>query len=632
MSSLYSRLARGGIKRHRYLYRPFYVTFASLVCIYGLLFQLTAQQNLRQFYGVNQALALVELGIVVMTVFVPLLLLYADKYVWQSRSKEFGLYQVLGFTPAQTFRVLLSDTLMVAVPSIVVGLGIAAVGYPVVEQMFLRFLHVSDAAWSRPTVESLVVPVLLLGAMVVLMLLRRLWFVRKHSAKEVMEESKKREQGKWAQGILAVIALASWIGGYVVALTVGNPLKALQMFLLAVILVIIGTYAGFIALAPLGMKWLMCHKQSFYRKKHFIAWSNLRFRLFQNAKGLASVCVMSCGALVLLSLAAALFFSSDRVATGLFPRQVNLSWRENEVGSNTMEQLQMMTEGLRENEMSYVYALGYFDADGQTLVHANDPLFRADRVGVVFLDGHGHGPNGEDLPVGSYFSQQGEAWIEVRVGEFAIPLGEALGELPYHVMFTRHNPTNNVFVIVEDVEAVAAQGENPKLEVLGCYNFDLLEGSHLEGLSMPEGVQVNYQDANRQELAQLFGGVYFIGILLGLVFLAGTALVIYYKQVSEGLEDRGRYRTYRQVGMTEGEIRGAIRTQVRTIFLSAPLVAGIHMAVAFYPLTEMLRLIGLERDGSMVGAFVLVFAVYLGCYFIIYRLTSRTYYRLSSRL
>ena len=680
------KLARSNIGKNRRFFLPRILSEAGLLCVFYIVFTLRADDRLCELRGGEYIGMFMTIGTVVMMLLSVILLFYINSFLMKQRKREFGVYNILGLEKRHICRVLFHETALSSLASVVLGLAMGTLFYKLCSllicqllnaEIILGFYFINAKSLALSGAFFLVLDVVSYGINCVT--IARLKPVEMLSSANVGEREPKV---KWALLVLGVLALG---GGYYISLTTQNPLKAIVLFFVAVILVIIGTYFLFVAGSIFVLKALKKNKRFYYNKKHMPAVSGLLYRMKQNAVGLASIAILATGVLVMISTTVSLYAGQEETVQRNYPQDIYLSARYtewDEDGNLTLSQeipmdtlRRAVEQGAEKNGLtvqdikrqeyltvSYLYendTLSCRRADGNGADNlkglsvityitedmycslGGEPLDLAkDQVAVCPMDIRKSGFDRPELTI------EGDNYqIKTTIPLFPISSGmEAAATNCYGVVVADESVLAHIFDqqkqaygeaasdytqrVAASFEGRAVNGElGDKLEQdIG----DILNEEVCAQWGEKGGLAFTYStvwDA-RESMMAMSGSLLFLGILLGLVCLFATALIVYYKQISEGYEDRARFQIMQKVGMSRREVKSTINSQVLLVFFLPLVVAGMHLAFAFPILEKVLHILLLSSTSLFVACSLVTFGVFAAVYTLIYMATARTYYKI----
>lgn len=673
-SGLYKKLAWEGIKKNKKMYLPYILTCTGTVMMYYIISFLSVTKALDGMVGVRTISNILTLASQIVALFSVFFLFYSNSFLTKQRKKEMGLYNILGMNKYNISKIMLLEAVIVFVISMFAGLFLGITLSKLFElgllnliqgEINFRFLVFPDKI-AKTAVIYLVIHLLIFFNNV-----RQIVFV--HPIELVQSESagERPPKANWLFGFLGAAILAV---AYYIAATMESMIMAFSLFFVAVVLVVIATYLIFISGSVVCCRLLQRNKKYYYKANHFVSVSSMTYRMKRNGAGLASICLMLTSVLVMLCSSAALYFGIEDMAKSRYPKDINISIRsENEkaVRQETQDvfrnEIRMVLEknGVSPKKiMDYqvVSAWGVLEGEGfgieeTTVYNANyTQMQNAVNLQVISLKDYNRtmGTN-ETL-------KEGEILIFPYRTKYTSDSFQMNGKKVYHIKKVVDHweadgvaamdilPT--VYVFTDDRNAFINEGqkeEERKLYYSCCwrYAFDL-EASAKKQIAIYESlqktvwrektdmqkyansIQLEGRESERDSYYSLYGGLFYVGILLSMVLLAASVLIIYYKQISEGYEDWKRFEIMRNVGITTKEIKRSINSQMLTVFFMPLILAGLHLAFAFPLVEKILEALNMENDVLFARTTVGCFFVFGALYLMIYKITSNAYYSIVS--
>lgn len=686
-TGFFLKLARSNISKNRRFFLPRILSEAGLLCVFYIVFTLRADERILQLRGGQYIEVFMSIGVAVMMLLSVILLFYINSFLMKQRKREFGVYNILGLEKRHICRVLFHETALSSLASVVLGLAMGTLFYKLCSllicqllnaEIVLGFYFINARSLALSGAFFLVLDVMAYGVNCVT--IARLKPVEMLSSANVGEREPKV---KWPLLVLGVLALG---GGYYISLTTQNPLKAIVLFFVAVILVIIGTYFLFVAGSIFVLKALKKNKRFYYNKKHMPAVSGLLYRMKQNAVGLASIAILATGVLVMISTTVSLYAGAEETVKRNFPQDYYLSarylqWSDEgqllhaeDMPRETL--LRAVEQGAEKNGLT-IKEMDFQEYLTVSYIYENDTL-TCERVSGNAADSL------KGLSVITYITEEmyrslgGEALnlakdeiavcpMDIRQSGFDRPT-LTIGEDTYQIKTTiplfpissgmEAAATNSYGIVVEDESVLAHIFDQQKAaygEAASDYtrriaasfagreaNGDVGEKlerdveAYLKEVAFPqqqepgEGMTItgNTVWGARESVTAMCGALLFLGIILGLVCLFATVLIVYYKQISEGYEDRVRFQIMQKVGMSRREVKSTINSQVLLVFFLPLVVAGMHLAFAFPILEKVLHILLLSSTSLFVVCSLVTFGVFAAVYTLIYMATARTYYKI----
>ena len=673
-AGLYPKIAADGIRKNGRLYIPYFITCILMVALFYIMHMLGFSGMLSNFEGASTASDMLKLGTIIMAVFGTIFLFYTQSTLVKGRLKEFGLYSVLGMNRRNLGRIIFFETLISWLIAMTGGL-IAGIGLSKLAELgFMRLIAVEVSYKFTLSVPSLVTTVIVYSVIFFLIYLNAVRRVRFASTINLIRSDKEGEKppkANWVVGILGFVILAS---GYYIAIKIKQPLSALIWFFIAVILTIIGTYLVLIAGSVLLCRILQKNKKYYYKTTHFVSVSSMAYRMKRNGASLASICILLTMILVMISSTSALYINREETLMNHYPRHINAYASkygyDKDYGEIAEKLKSSIVEKTREygatakNETYFFnYCLsGYFEnscLDLDINPMENFATIDYDKVAQVYFF---------DVDTYNRLTGENESLSEGKViavidGKVDVNDELKIGKETFDVIKKTDNSkaklrnavstnvVSTIYVIVDDVDKAASLYKDykdptgsPMLSWYWVYDFDIdLDEEHqtelgnkLNKLMHDELTSkrfVNYCDSRvyqRNDFIKTFGGLFFLGILLSIIFLVSCVLIIYYKQISEGFEDQSRFGIMQKVGMTKENIKKSINSQMLTVFLIPIIFACMHLAAVLPIIHKLLQLFGHNNMPlllSCAGVCVLICGIF---YAVIYKLTSNAYYKIVS--
>lgn len=647
----FPRLALVNLARNRRYYVPYLLSGMGTACMYYILCYLTRSDIVSSVRGAGYLQSLMYLGCIVVALFSVVLLLYANSFVMKRRQRELGLYNILGLEKRHIARVMLWETLFCAVVVILGGLAAGILLSKLILLVLLRLSRIPVQFGFEVSPAGMWNTAVLFAALFVLTLVCNLFRLGRTRPVELLRSAQAGEREPRTKRLLVILGLLTLGGGYFLSWKVQRPEEALALFFLAVVLVMIGTYCLFTAGSVAVLKALRANPGFYYQTRHFTAVSGLLYRMKQNAVGLANICILSTMVLVTVSSTVTLYQGCEETLNQMYPYDIQVvqyltGYDEGVVLPDSKDVLKQTEEILTASGRTASYFSWLGLAEGRCWYSGNTFQWETGsevRLRLITEEDYVRCTNQE--------VQLADDQVLVYADGVDLPDIFYIGSMPLRVMHRLESdlPVNGdapsssevswVTLVVADravLEEIMAQpmGDNFSEEFLIQMNLDGTDEEKTD-LSLDllssipgEGIAVNSRQENAAALYAMYGGFLFLGIFLGLLFLLATALIIYYKQISEGYEDQRRYQILHQVGMTDREIRSSIHCQILLVFFLPVCVAGIHTAAAYPMVSKLLTLFQLRSTGHYALCTAGTLAVFCVVYALVYAVTARTYGRI----
>ena len=657
MFRLTNKLAISNLIKNRKLYYPFALSVILAVTISYLFYSLAFNPKIVDLRGASAIQFTLQLGLVVVTLASAIIVLYANSFVMKNRSKELGIYGMLGLEKRHLIGMTFKELLIFGLVTVTAGIGIGALFDNLIFALLLKLAKmkvelVATFQW------SVVLSILLVFGFIflVIVFLNAIRIIRMDALQLSREKAKGEKKGRFLvfQTILGLLSLGS---GYYLAQSVTNALLAISTFFLAVILVILGTYLLFNAGITVFLKMLKKNKKYYYKPNNLISVSNLIFRMKKNAVGLATIAILSTMVLVTMSAATSIYNGSENIKKLLYPHDMSISGQNVEV-----EDLdQLLTQYAKEKNLtistkdvlSYAsFGLSSQDGTKLTTFAKGQNSVMPKTVFLVFDQKDYEKMTGQKLnltnnEVGLFAKNDG------LKGQKAFSLNNQNYTIKQEIQqdFLRDHVANQYVLLISDynylvvsnlqdfldkyqdsaiytqlyggMDVTASKEEQLKLSD----DFDAYVNNFSHNLKNEDGMVygANIASESTVEMNALFGGVLFIGIFLSIIFMVGTVLVIYYKQISEGYEDRERFVILQKVGLDQKQIKQTINKQVLTVFFLPLAFAFLHLAFAYHMLSLILKVVGVVDSAMMLSVTLSICGIFALVYVLIFMITSRSY-------
>ena len=625
--------------------------------MYYMVSSLSMNPNMMNMIGGDVMQQILSLGIYVITVFAVIFLFYTNSFLIKRRKREFGLFNILGMEKKHLSIVIALESMIVFLVSMVLGIGIGILLDKAFYLLIAKMLNASIALGFYISYQSIVNSIILFLIIFVLMYLFSLIQINLSNPIELLhgdQHGEKEPKTKWLLALIGLICLGT---GYYMSVSIQDPVTAFAFFMVAVILVVIGTYMLFTAGSIVILKLLRKNKRYYYKTNHFISVSNMIYRMKQNAVGLGNICILSTMVLVMLSTTISLWVGMNDIIETRFPRDITVSI--NSVDSNqalyTIDDMNYAIEqaGIQtEDELVYrTLSVSAFN-QGNTYTFGNENMSLQDISNVVVLyfitlddynrtEGTNVSLAPDEVLVFPSGKQFDHKTIDIASNTFKVKgiLDSIKADSNYSA-----NLQNSMFVVVDSMDTMfmiddlqkQAYGDNASY-IHTSYDFNLSKSEKMSVKEATDALIANYpgdttymmvdtQEGNYEDLLSLYASFLFIGIFLSFLFIMATVLIMYYKQITEGYEDKKRFEIMQKVGLNKREVKKTINSQVLTVFFLPLVVAAIHIVFAFPMIEKMLRLLYLDNTNLYIMTTVICFGVFALVYVLIYFLTSKVYY------
>ena len=667
----FAHLALVGVKNNRKFYLPYILTCVGMVMMQYIVSALPYAPAMVYMRGRNTLVPLLMLGKFVIALFSAIFLFYTHSFLMRRRKKEFGLYNILGMGKGSIARILIWETLLVGGISLAGGIAGGALFSKFAELSLSRLLDTGiyyELTFSMIALRdtflafALIFLVIFIWSVLQVKISSPIALIRSENAGE------KAPRANWAMGLIGILVLTA---AYYLACAVEDPLDALRMFFIAVLMVIVATYIILISGSVFFCRLLQKSKAYYYKARHFVSVSSMTYRMKRHGAGLASICVLATMVLVMMIASVSLYSGMNVELDRRYPRDFNISARmpADRMGDPAaVETLRrslrtlLSENGIAPNDpIDYACLRTYAKIKGSVLDLSTANAYASlispeDLVSVSIVplsacpDANGQTLNrSEALLYAKDYTYTGDTFrigdlMDVRI------VGHADSFTQFNPLTTSVSREIVLFVpdfddLMHSLQSLVYPNTDWSFDYSWNYAFDFLAQDDRAATSLLSdwlhsffsgsapilyGCHVESKGENRADFITVFGGLLFLGILLSIVFLSATVLIIYYKQVTEGYEDQARFEIMQKVGMTKRDIQASINSQMLTVFFLPLLLAVLHTGFAIPLLRRLFDLFGivdlrliLMTGGLSVGVFTIFYAL-------VYRITSNAYYNIVS--
>ncbi len=674
MNRLYLRLAWSNLKNSRQFYLPYVIAGMLSAMMFYTMCAIQGNDGLSKMRGGSSVQIVLYFGVVVVGVFVSIFLFYTNSFIMKRRKKELGVYNILGMEKIHIAKIMAWETVFSFLIAVGGGL-ITGIVFQKLLTMFLYRLTGLEAAipfyisgWGcLHTAE-------MFGAIYVCILLYNLMQIRLSNPVELLHSGNTGEREPKTKIIQAVLGILCIVTGYYIAITTDNPVKAVSLFFVAVMLVIVGTYFLFNAGSIAFLKLLRKNKRYYYQTRHFTTVSGMIYRMKQNAVGLANICILSTMVLVVISMTVCMYAGIEDELKTQYPAELELIFYDpdGQQDAQTFNRMADEIERVIKENGRVITGKQKGSYVGTAVAMTGNKITALDRSAMDFSNMYVL----EIMTKDGFEEYMQETIPDIPDGSVAVMMDSVyeqdtivMGNTEYPVEQSMKFPIRDavsefvggsVILIVKDENALEnmrkqlaameteAYGEERTVDLTYVMNFDM-SGSGEEKIACANAVRERVSEWQNDETNPKTmrldcnvisraeghidyetsnGGLLFLGLFLGSMFLMITVLIIYYKQISEGYEDKERFAIMEKVGMSNEEVKATIRSQVRMVFFLPLATAACHLAAAYPMLKKLLALVSLY-NGTLfawcLAGTVLVFGL---IYLAVFIITSKSYYKI----
>lgn len=671
MKKLCAKLSISNIKSGKQFYIPYLLMGIISVIMFYSMVAFKFNEGMDNMPGGTNLTLILNFGIYVIGIFVAIFLFYTNSFIVRRRKKELGMYNILGMEKKHIARLLLVETFIVAAICIGGGLILGIIFNKFLTMILFKLIGVTTTLEFYVSGEGILYTCILFGGIFVFILLYNIMQVKLSKPVELLSSGNVGEREPKTKILMTIAGLLCLGAGYYIALTTENPIAAMALFFVAVVLVIVGTYLLFTSGSIALLKMLRKNKKYYYKTRHFTAVSGMIYRMKQNAVGLANICILSTMVLVMMSSTISMFVGVEDELIARFPNEISVN-ADSEERVDSTKLLDIIKTEIEESNREITYETSYEGFDLVTVRDNNE--FITNEEGLSNYTNYNDFYAFFVMTKESYEQMSGENICELKSGEVAL-IGtpdykedvfrvlEESFDVAYHKDYVSRedeymsNIVKGMYVVVVADDNIYENLYQKQKEALGekasqnnfYMSFDI-DGSKEEKIECDERVNqkiaeitgtpdfleysrisLETRETERIGFRGMYGGLFFLGLFLGIMFLMVTVLIIFYKQISEGYEDRERFSIMEKVGMSNQEVKQSISAQVRMVFLLPIVTATIHVAFAFPMIKKLLALMNLTNATlflwCLIGSIVGFFTIYV----VVFLLTSRSYYKIVGR-
>lgn len=665
MFLLTNRLALSNLIKNRKLYYPYALATILTITITYIFTSLTLNPHLDNLTGADSIKAVLGMGLGIVALSSGIIVLYANSFVMKNRSKELGLYSVLGLEKRHLFSMILKETVILGFVTLLLGIGVGALFDKLIYAFLQRLIGESTGLVSTFQVMTIPIVLVIFACIFSLLVLINGFRLLRLNPLQLTKDGLKGEKKGRFLVIQTFLGLGAIGYGYYLALSVKDPVIAIMSFFLAVLLVILGTYLLFNAGTTVVLQLLKKKKNYYYKPNNMISISNLVFRMKKNAVGLATIAILSSMVLVTLVGAASIYAGKKDYLASATPHDYSVAG--NKVDLTSTKKLMddfLIKTGEQANEevaVSYLFfGIKNQETNKLTVFTKNERKVVPKSIVLVFSQETFKQLTGKELNLSSNqialytknktLKTQKSLSIDGKNYQIHRQLGDFINKkIPniYKIIVSDYS-----YLVVPDIKIFESSMKGTSIAQATYVGVNVKDPTHdakknsdlLDQMTDKEtqqlarqttGVSQSYLTANSRYDAEgmvngFVGGTFFIGIFLSIIFMLGTVLVIYYKQISEGYEDRERFVILQKIGLDDLQVKQTIRKQVLTVFFLPLIFAFIHLAFAYHMISLIVRIIGVLNPDLMLVVTIIVCGVFFLAYVLVFALTSRSYRRIVS--
>lgn len=669
MGKLYFKLAKTNLSNNKPFYIPYIISSIITVAMLYMMSFLSDNKGLNKIMGADSLASIFRLGVGIIVIFSYIFLFYTNSFIIKRRKKEIGVYNILGMEKRHLSKVLFVEIIYSAIISLVCGIIVGIAFSKFILMVLYGIIGIHKTVEFFVNIHGIILCVVSFGILFLLTFLYNFMQIKLANPIELLRGTNVGEREPKTKIFMTIVGVVCLAIAYYIAITTENPLKVLTLFFVAVLLVIIGTFALFTAGSIALLKLLRNNKKFYYNKRHFMAVSGMLYRMKQNAAGLASICILSTMVLVVISTTVSMYVGIQDELMARYPNDVCVTVDYNSVIDKSSEIEKAIFDEIDSAEVKNKKAFSYlsvfvgqkgddFTTDKEHLSYQNSYLFyilsKDDFIkkDSSFKDKIGNISKGEAVVVlNKKYDKK-----DIKIFGKNYKVNKSFEHTEDNDLYMISTLNGLGYIILDNDESVQELYDMQE-KMLGKganyytnkIRFDFKSGNKKQKAAAYKKIDnvvkkyfkenkndkkeissywVESRQENEQNFYLLYGGLFFLGIFLGTMFLMVTVMIIFYKQITEGYDDRERYQILEKVGMSSREVKDTIKSQIRIVFVLPIFAAAVHVTAAFPMVNRILKMLNLNNEKLFAGCLAATIIVFAVIYYLVFKVTSRAYYKI----
>lgn len=669
MGKLYFKLAKTNLSNNKPFYIPYIISSIITVAMLYMMSFLSDNKGLNKIMGADSLATIFRLGVGIIVIFSYIFLFYTNSFIIKRRKKEIGVYNILGMEKRHLSKVLFVETIYSAIISLVCGIIVGIAFSKFILMVLYGIIGIHKTVEFFVNIHGIILCVVSFGILFLLTFLYNFMQIKLANPIELLRGTNVGEREPKTKIFMTIVGVVCLAIAYYIAITTENPLNVLTLFFVAVLLVIIGTFALFTAGSIALLKLLRNNKKFYYNKRHFMAVSGMLYRMKQNAAGLASICILSTMVLVVISTTVSMYVGIQDELMARYPNDVCVTVDYNSVIDKSSEIEKAIFDEIDSAEVKNKKAFSYlsvfvgqkgddFTTDKEHLSYQNSYLFyilsKDDFIkkDSSFKDKIGNISKGEAVVVlNKKYDKK-----DIKIFGKNYKVNKSFEHTEDNDLYMISTLNGLGYIILDNDESVQELYDMQE-KMLGKganyytnkIRFDFKSGNKKQKAAAYKKIDnvvkkyfkenkndkkeissywVESRQENEQSFYLLYGGLFFLGIFLGTMFLIVTVMIIFYKQITEGYDDRERYQILEKVGMSSREVKDTIKSQIRIVFVLPIFAAAVHVTAAFPMVNRILKMLNLNNEKLFAGCLAATIIVFAVIYYLVFKVTSRAYYKI----
>ena len=669
MGKLYFKLAKTNLSNNKPFYIPYIISSIITVAMLYMMSFLSDNKGLNKIMGADSLATIFRLGVGIIVIFSYIFLFYTNSFIIKRRKKEIGVYNILGMEKRHLSKVLFVETIYSAIISLVCGIIVGIAFSKFILMVLYGIIGIHKTVEFFVNIHGIILCVVSFGILFLLTFLYNFMQIKLANPIELLRGTNVGEREPKTKIFMTIVGVVCLAIAYYIAITTENPLNVLTLFFVAVLLVIIGTFALFTAGSIALLKLLRNNKKFYYNKRHFMAVSGMLYRMKQNAAGLASICILSTMVLVVISTTVSMYVGIQDELMARYPNDVCVTVDYNSVIDKSSEIEKAIFDEIDSAEVKNKKAFSFlsvfvgqkgddFTTDKEHLSYQNSYLFyilsKDDFIkkDSSFKDKIGNISKGEAVVVlNKKYDKK-----DIKIFGKNYKVNKSFEHTEDNDLYMISTLNGLGYIILDNDESVQELYDMQE-KMLGKganyytnkIRFDFKSGNKKQKAAAYKKIDnvvkkyfkenkndkkeissywVESRQENEQNFYLLYGGLFFLGIFLGTMFLIVTVMIIFYKQITEGYDDRERYQILEKVGMSSREVKDTIKSQIRIVFVLPIFAAAVHVTAAFPMVNRILKMLNLNNEKLFAGCLAATIIVFAVIYYLVFKVTSRAYYKI----
>lgn len=669
MGKLYFKLAKTNLSNNKPFYIPYIISSIITVAMLYMMSFLSDNKGLNKIMGADSLAIIFRRGVGIIVIFSYIFLFYTNSFIIKRRKKEIGVYNILGMEKRHLSKVLFVETIYSAIISLVCGIIVGIAFSKFILMVLYGIIGIHKTVEFFVNIHGIILCVVSFGILFLLTFLYNFMQIKLANPIELLRGTNVGEREPKTKIFMTIVGVVCLAIAYYIAITTENPLNVLTLFFVAVLLVIIGTFALFTAGSIALLKLLRNNKKFYYNKRHFMAVSGMLYRMKQNAAGLASICILSTMVLVVISTTVSMYVGIQDELMARYPNDVCVTVDYNSVIDKSSEIEKAIFDEIDSAEVKNKKAFSYlsvfvgqkgdnFTTDKEHLSYQNSYLFY-----ILSKDDFIKRDNSFKDKIGNI--SKGEAVVvlnkkydkkDIKIFGKNYKVNKSFEHMEDNDLYMISTLNGLGYIILDNDESVQELYDMQE-KMLGKganyytnkIRFDFKSGNKKQKAAAYKKIDnvvkkyfkenkndkkeissywVESRQENEQNFYLLYGGLFFLGIFLGTMFLMVTVMIIFYKQITEGYDDRERYQILEKVGMSSREVKDTIKSQIRIVFVLPIFAAAVHVTAAFPMVNRLLKMLNLNNEKLFAGCLAATIIVFAVIYYLVFKVTSRAYYKI----